>query len=203
MPADLDTRLSEHFRLGEFLRSDTAERKPEWVEAQYNPAESVIGCLSFMVATALEPIRSTFAYPMRISSGYRSPPVNAAVGGSATSQHLLGQAADCQIDDGFLSASDFEPLRTRIRERIHDRTGRKPRDDLNANFYLFAYVVLRIDDFGIDQVIHEYGLGAGRPAWVHIAASAGGPKAARIMGLGNKLPKSGALTITEALALGT
>ncbi|MBL8473573.1 MAG: hypothetical protein KF778_08135 [Rhodocyclaceae bacterium] len=203
MPADLATRLSPHFTLAEFLRSDTAERKPEWVEAQYNPGEAVIGSLSFLVATALEPIRSTFGYPMRISSGYRSPPVNAAVGGTSTSQHLLGQAADCQIDDGFLTAPDFDSLRERIRARIRERTGRPARDDLNANFYLFAYVVLRIDDFGIDQVIHEYGLGAGRPAWVHIAASAGPPKAARTMGLGNKLSKTGALTVTEALALGT
>lgn len=46
----------------------------------------------------LEPIRAHFGRPIRINSGYRSRTLNAAVGGSNTSQHSLGQAADIEVD---------------------------------------------------------------------------------------------------------
>jgi hypothetical protein len=194
--------LSPHFTLGEFLRSETAERRPDWLDAQYSPDGAVQGNLSYLVATALEPIRTTFGYAIRISSGYRCPPVNAAVGSTDRSQHLLGQAADCQVDAGFLSAPAMEPLRQRIRQRILERTGQPARPDLNANFYLFAYVALRLKDFDVDQVIHEYGLGGGRPAWVHIAASPGAGNKGQILALGNKVAKSGTVTLEEALRMG-
>jgi zinc D-Ala-D-Ala carboxypeptidase len=199
---DLNKPLSPHFTLGEFLRSDTAERRADWLEAQYSPDAAVQGNLSYLVATALEPIRTTFGYPIRISSGYRCAAVNAAVGSTDRSQHLLGQAADCQVDAGFLTAPAMEPLRQRIRQRILERTGQPARSDLNANFYLFAYVALRLKDFDVDQLIHEYGLGGGRPAWVHIAASPGAGNKGQILALGNNVAKSGTVTLDEALRMG-
>ena len=45
----------------------------------------------------LEPIRAHFGKPIKIKSGYRCPALNKAVGGSANSQHLLGEAADIEI----------------------------------------------------------------------------------------------------------
>lgn len=200
---DLDKALSPHFSLGEFLHSETAERRADWAEAQRNPPAAVQDNLAYLVATALEPIRTTFGYPIRISSGYRSPPVNQAVGSTPTSQHLLGQAADCQVDAGFLTAPQLEPLRQRIRLRIQEHTGHNARGDLNANFYLFAYIALRMKDYDVDQLIHEYGSGGGRPAWVHIAASPRAGNKGQILGLGNKLAKTGTLTLVEALRLGT
>ncbi len=200
---DVKLSLSPHFRLGEFLRSDTAERRPDWREAQLNPDAAVQSNLAYLTSTALEPIRSTFGYSIRITSGYRCPDVNAALGSKPTSQHVLGQAADCQVDEGFLTAPEMEPLRSRIRQRILDRTGAPARADLNANFYLFAYVALRMKDFDVDQLIHEYGDGPGRPAWVHIAASPGAANKSQILGLGGKLEKTGTLTLEEALGLGT
>ena len=122
---DLSTRLSPNFKLGELLRSETAERNPQWVDAQYSPSDAVLGNLSYLVATALEPIRATFGYPIRITSGYRCPAVNQAVGSKPTSQHLTGQAADCQVDAGFLSDPSVAPLRDRIRQRILERTVRR------------------------------------------------------------------------------
>lgn len=200
---DPNKPLSPHFKLGEFLRSDTAERRTDWREAQFNPDASVEANLAYLVATALEPIRTTFGYGIRISSGYRCPEVNAALGSKPSSQHLLGQAADCQVDEGFLTAPELEPLRRRIRQRIEERTGKPARSDLNANFYLFAYVALRLEDFDVDQIIHEYGQGPGRPAWVHIAASSGAGNKGQILGLGDKLEKIGSLSLEEALGLGT
>lgn len=42
----------------------------------------------------LEDIRTKLGRPVRINSGYRCPPHNAAVGGETDSRHLIGQAAD-------------------------------------------------------------------------------------------------------------
>jgi hypothetical protein len=199
---DLNKHLYPHFKLAEFLRSDTAERRADWLDAQYNPDPAVQSNLSYLVATALEPIRTTFGYPIQISSGYRCQAVNEAVGGKPGSQHLLGQAADCQVDAGFLTAPALEPPRQRIRQRILERAGQPARPDLNANSYLFAYVALRLRDFGVDQLIHEYGLGEGRPAWVHIAASPTTGNKGQILALGNRLEKSGTITLEEALRMG-
>jgi zinc D-Ala-D-Ala carboxypeptidase len=45
----------------------------------------------------LQPIRDHFNKSVTVNSGYRSPEVNAAVGGSKTSDHCKGQAADIEI----------------------------------------------------------------------------------------------------------
>ena len=45
----------------------------------------------------LQPVRDHFDKSVTVNSGYRSPEVNAAVGGSKTSDHCKGQAADIEI----------------------------------------------------------------------------------------------------------
>ena len=47
----------------------------------------------------LQCIREHFGKPLHITSGYRTASHNAAVGGSKSSQHLLGRAADIQVKD--------------------------------------------------------------------------------------------------------
>ena len=47
----------------------------------------------------LQCIREHFGRPVHITSGYRTASRNAAVGGSKTSQHLLGRAADFWVED--------------------------------------------------------------------------------------------------------
>ncbi len=54
------------------------------------------GYLHILVAKVLQPLRDKFG-PVTINSGYRSPAVNTAVGGSPYSDHCLGMAADIEI----------------------------------------------------------------------------------------------------------
>ena len=101
-----DTRLSPHFKLGEFLNlSKYPDNKP----TMQHVANMTYGCLLL-----LEPARQVVG-PILITSGFRSPHVNALVGGVQNSQHLLGQAADIRPKDprqfqrliDFLRASPY------------------------------------------------------------------------------------------------
>lgn len=48
----------------------------------------------FLIENLLDPIREKLGRPVRVTSGYRPPKLNKAVGGSSTSNHLTGCAAD-------------------------------------------------------------------------------------------------------------
>lgn len=86
-------RLSPHFHLSEFTRSQTATRRG----LDNTPSLLVIENLRTLCNEVLEPVRVHFDRPVIVSSGYRSPVVNSAVGGSDSSQHCHGQAADIEI----------------------------------------------------------------------------------------------------------
>lgn len=84
-------KLSEHFHLSEFTTSQTAARR----RIDNTPPPAVIRALTDLCVNVLEPVRRQFG-PVTVSSGYRSPALNRAVGGSASSQHMYGQAADIE-----------------------------------------------------------------------------------------------------------
>ena len=83
-------QLSEHFELAEFLVSETAARRGIANE----PTPEVIENLRRLCQLVLEPLRVKLARPVVITSGYRSPALNRAIGGSPTSHHMQGRAAD-------------------------------------------------------------------------------------------------------------
>ena len=89
-------KLSEHFDLNEFTRSATADRLH--IDNSLNPSDptgqSIINNLRNLCQQVLEPLRQHFGTPVVISSGYRCPALNRAVGGVPNSQHLKGEAAD-------------------------------------------------------------------------------------------------------------
>ena len=83
------TFLSRHFRLEQLLYSDTAlERGIDNI-----PDEDALANLRFLAA-GLDEVQDLLGYPLNITSAYRSPALNAAVGGVASSQHCQGLAAD-------------------------------------------------------------------------------------------------------------
>jgi len=86
--------LSKHFTLDELTRSDAATRRG----IPNIPTEEEVQNLVTLCNTILEPMRMRLGKPIFITSGYRSPEVNALIGGSKTSQHMKGQAADFHID---------------------------------------------------------------------------------------------------------
>jgi hypothetical protein len=167
----LSTPLSKNFTLEEFLRSDTAERDERLKQEQENPPPEVIESLRYLVDAALQPIRSDLGFPIRITSGYRCPTVNKLVGGSGTSQHCKGEAADSRLSPRFLNDRKAATLRKEIRLNVQELTGNKLKSHVSENFFLFAYICLHLEELDVDQVIHEYGEGFGHPAWIHISAS--------------------------------
>lgn len=84
--------LSRHFSLDELVRSDTAIR--EGIPNQ--PDAGQIAHLRALCEAVLDPLRDEIGRPIRVTSGFRGPQLNARIGGSPTSQHSLGQAADLQ-----------------------------------------------------------------------------------------------------------
>lgn len=87
-----DPQLSQHFMLSEFTRSATAIR----LGIDNSAEPDVIEALQNLCINVLEPIRARFGV-LRITSGYRCPKLNMQVGGSRTSQHMFGEAADIHV----------------------------------------------------------------------------------------------------------
>jgi len=89
-PSNLEQRLSPNFSLAELTISQAATR----AGLRNVPVGTAITNL-FRLARTLEQVRSLlFNAPILVSSGYRSPAVNNLVGGSRTSAHMRGLAAD-------------------------------------------------------------------------------------------------------------
>jgi hypothetical protein len=80
--------LTQHFSFEELTRTGQSALQ----DANRQEALPYVERLK-AVAEMLEVIRSRFG-PVRVSSGFRGPALNAAVGGSASSQHSKGEAAD-------------------------------------------------------------------------------------------------------------
>jgi len=85
--------LTANFTLAEMVKSDTALRH----DMDNTPGETEIENLKRLCEQVLQPIREHFKTGVKVNSGFRHPEVNAKVGGSKTSDHCKGQAADIEI----------------------------------------------------------------------------------------------------------
>lgn len=85
--------LTKNFTLAEMIKSETALRH----DMDNTPGEQEISALKVLAEKVLQPVRDHFGKGVKVNSGYRSPDVNAKVGGSRTSDHCRGQAADIEI----------------------------------------------------------------------------------------------------------
>ena len=91
--------LTPHFTIEELTASQAAGR----YGLDNTPPPEMVAALK-RTADLLEEVRALLGKPVLVSSGYRSPSVNRAVGGAANSAHMLGCAAD------FSSPSFGSPL---------------------------------------------------------------------------------------------
>lgn len=82
--------LSAHFTLAELSVSQTAARRG----LDNTVPLEVVPSLRRLVDLVLQPLRDALGRPIVVTSGYRAPAVNAAVGGAAQSAHMRGLAAD-------------------------------------------------------------------------------------------------------------
>jgi zinc D-Ala-D-Ala carboxypeptidase len=84
------TQLSQSFTLQELVFSQTAARDG----IDNTPGAAQVRALRGLCANILQPLRDSVEKPLVVSSGYRCPRLNRAIGGSVTSQHMEGRAAD-------------------------------------------------------------------------------------------------------------
>jgi hypothetical protein len=103
-------QLTEHFSLSEFMVSETAYR----LDIDMAPPPEVVANLMMLCEQVLEPLRELINEQrpggskerfIIVTSGYRPPALNRAIGGSKTSAHMDGRAADCHATG--MSIRDF------------------------------------------------------------------------------------------------
>ena len=134
------------FTISELCRSDKASK----LKIDNTPTPGIKQNLERLVANILDPLREAWGGPIDVTSGYRCPMLNKAVGGVKNSQHLTGQAADIRI---YSRDANGEYIRDKNGDRIVDRA---------ANRRLFQL----IQSMGLpfDQLIDESNF-----SWVHVS----------------------------------
>ena len=134
-------RISKNFTLAELTKSNTATR----LGISNTPDKEGIHKLRLLATELLQPLRNAVG-PLRVTSGYRSESLNAAIGGSNKSQHTKCEAVDLQ----FVKRGRMDNMRI-----------------------FNAIVTLGLD---FDQLILEFGNPAptadkdsNNPDWIHIS----------------------------------
>jgi len=127
----------KYFTLYEMTQSPTARR----LHINNTATDKVANNLLELVTNVLDPLRLAWGHPIVVTSGYRCPKLNKAVGGATNSQHQYGQAADIR------TVSDHPDDNMRLLQCLLE---------LNLPF---------------DKLIAEYVDGQGRPDWIHVSYS--------------------------------
>jgi zinc D-Ala-D-Ala carboxypeptidase len=86
-------KISENFTLQELTKSATAKSRGLTNQPTAQHQKNLVE----LVNNILQPLRTALGRSIDVTSGYRSHELNNAVGGSKTSQHSLGQAADIVV----------------------------------------------------------------------------------------------------------
>jgi len=103
------TQMTKNFTLAEMCKSETALRH----DIPNEPGEKEIGNIKLLCEKVLQPVRDHYGKGVKVNSGFRHPDVNAKVGGSKTSDHCRGQAADIEIP-GVANAELAEWIRDNL-----------------------------------------------------------------------------------------
>ena len=91
--SDMSSLITQHFTVGENLQNDRRRI----------PTDDTTKTNILKVMNELEKIRIDYGSPIKITSGYRPPAINKAVGGASQSRHIQGDAVDIAPVSGDLS----------------------------------------------------------------------------------------------------
>ena len=127
-------RISKHVSYKEGTYSRTAERR----DLDNTPNADQLKCMQEIAENVFEPLRAYVGGPIKINSFFRGEPVNTAIGGSKSSQHMKGQAMD--IDDTFGRMTNAE-MYYFIKDHLDfDQMIWEFGDDNNPNWVHVSYV---------------------------------------------------------------
>lgn len=87
----------KYFSIDEMLRSATAKK----LGIDNMPSQDILNNIQLFIETVLDPIREDWGSAINVSSGYRCPELNKAVGGAKNSGHQYGFCADLQVKGGM------------------------------------------------------------------------------------------------------
>ena len=99
-------KITRNFTLTELTRTSTGITN--------NPDKEKVGAIIKLCANVLQPARDMYRKPIRVTSGYRSPAVNRAVGGAKKSQHMRGEAVDITVHSREENKKLFELIRDNL-----------------------------------------------------------------------------------------
>lgn len=128
-------KLSTNFSLEELIASKTARDK----KIDNTPTPEVVANLEKLCQEVLQPIRNKYGRAITVTSGYRCPKLNSAIGGVKNSQHMSGCAADIKC-----TATSKAVLFNIIKEMI------------------------KKGEIKVGQLIWEYGTKK-EPNWIHVS----------------------------------
>jgi hypothetical protein len=105
-------QLSKNLSLREVTKSITAER----LGVKNTPDKEDIANLIDIATHVFQPLRDHFDVPIAVSSGFRCKELNKAVGGSKTSEHMVGRALDLDADiyGGVTNKEIFEFIKKNL-----------------------------------------------------------------------------------------
>lgn len=129
----------KHFTIEELCRSSVAQVR----RISNKPDTQQVKALTALVDNVLDPLRERFGHPIIVSSGFRSKDLNRVVGGSNTSQHMKGEAADIYAGTKQGNRELFELIRKYL-----------PFDQLiNENDFSWVHVSYRADGKNRGQIL--------------------------------------------------
>lgn len=112
--------MGRYFCLAELCASDTARASG----IDNTPPPGVKVKLETLIVRLLDPVREAWGKPLRVTSGFRSPVLNKAVGGVPDSQHVQGEAADITAGSPERNRKLFELVRKRFEfDQLIDENG--------------------------------------------------------------------------------
>ena len=101
-----DIQFTPHFKLSEFVSSETATKQG----IENKPSPEAVENLRLLSVHTLEPLREALGLPIVITSGYRCKALNDLIAHhSQRSQHMKGQAADLLVQGSKFQVQGASP----------------------------------------------------------------------------------------------